>query len=65
MLNWTYCFSDHFGSMYMKVTVEYKEESGCMIPLRVHAIVISIQHSPDVSMDQMKADLREKVIKVH
>ena len=46
------------------MTVDYKEENGQMIPLRVHTIVISIQHSPDVLMEQMEADLKEKVIKV-
>ena len=35
-----------------------------MIPLRVHTIVISIQHSPDVSTKQMEADLKTKVIQV-
>ena len=48
----------------IKVTVEYREDNGRMIPLRVHTIVISIQHSPDESMEQMKTDLKEKVIKV-
>ena len=61
---------DHYNyiTLYLmvqlKVTVECKEDNGRMIPLRVHTIVISIQHSPDVSMEQMRAELQEKVIKV-
>merc|ERR1719264_1987038 len=34
-----------------------------MIPTRVHTILISTQHSPDVSNDQIKKDLMEHVIK--
>jgi S-adenosylmethionine synthetase len=30
------------------VTVEYKKEGGALIPVRVHTILISTQHSPDV-----------------
>ncbi|RKP18324.1 methionine adenosyltransferase [Rozella allomycis CSF55] len=46
-----------------QVTIEYKNENGAMIPLRVHTIVISTQHSPDVSLKQMREELIEKVIK--
>lgn len=45
-----------------QVTVEYIEENGAMIPQRVHTIVISTQHSPDVSNDEIRAQLREHVI---
>ena len=30
----------------LQVTVEYKNESGAMVPLRVHTILISTQHAP-------------------
>ena len=42
-----------------QVTVEY-DESGK--PSRIDAVVISSQHSEDVSWDQIKEDIREKVI---
>ena len=42
-----------------QVTVEY--ENGR--PVRVDAVVISSQHSPDVSMERLKTDVMEKVIK--
>ena len=42
-----------------QVTVEY-DESGK--PSRLDAVVISSQHSEDVSWDQIKEDIREKVI---
>jgi len=46
-----------------QVTIEYKKEDGRMVPQRVHTILISTQHAPDVSMEQQRADLKEHVIK--
>lgn len=34
-----------------------------MIPVRVHTVLISTQHSPDVTNEKIKADLLEHVIK--
>ena len=42
-----------------QVTVEYKEGK----PYRIDTIVISSQHSPDITLKEMKEDLIEKVIK--
>jgi S-adenosylmethionine synthetase len=42
-----------------QVTVEYDGD----VPKRVDTIVISTQHSPDVSHDQIERDLKEHVIK--
>lgn len=46
-----------------QVTVEYKKEGGALVPQRVHTILISTQHSPDVTNDKIHADLMEHVIK--
>ena len=46
-----------------QVTVEYKREGDVITPVRVHTILISTQHSPDVSNDKIKEDLMEHVIK--
>jgi len=46
-----------------QVTVEYKDVKGAMRPQRVHTVVISAQHSEDVTNEQIKAALMEKVIK--
>ena len=43
-----------------QVTVEYDENNK---PVRVDAVVISSQHSESVGMDQLRADVMEKVIK--
>jgi len=46
-----------------QVTVEYKIDGGNYIPLRVHTIVISAQHDPDVTNETIHKELMEKVIK--
>jgi S-adenosylmethionine synthetase len=46
-----------------QVTVEYAIRNGSCIPLRVHTVVISTQHSPDVKIEQLRADLMEHVVK--
>jgi len=38
-------------------------EKGACVPLRVHTIVISVQHSENISIDQLRSDLMEHVIK--
>jgi len=45
-----------------QVTLEYKNDGGRMIPLRVHTIVISTQHNPDVTNEKIRSDLKEYVI---
>jgi S-adenosylmethionine synthetase len=47
-----------------QVTIEYeKNEDGSLTPLRVHTIVISTQHDPDYTLEQIQTDLKEHVIK--
>merc|ERR1719164_205657 len=46
-----------------QVTCEYKIEGGRTIPQRVHTVVISTQHSEDITQEEIKKDLLEHVIK--
>lgn len=46
-----------------QVTVEYKIQHGSCVPIRIHTIVISVQHSDDVTLEKIRADLMEKVIR--
>lgn len=39
------------------------QDRGAVIPIRVHTIVISVQHDEEVSLDEMRDALKEKVIK--
>lgn len=50
-------------SFIFKVTVEYKFDKGACVPLRVHTIVISTQHSPQVTQEKLRDDLLNKIIK--
>jgi S-adenosylmethionine synthetase len=45
-----------------QVTVEYKKVNGAMIPQRIHTIVISTQHDPDVKQEKIEEDLKKEVI---
>jgi len=46
-----------------QVTVEYKKEGGAVIPQRVHTVVISTQHSENVSNEELRKGLLEQVVK--
>jgi len=46
-----------------QVTCEYRFEKGACIPLRVHTIVVSTQHSEKVTLPALREDIMEKVVK--
>ncbi|CAH8642759.1 unnamed protein product [Schistosoma rodhaini] len=46
-----------------QVTVEYLNDHGACRPLRVHTVVISTQHDEHVTLEKVRADLLEYVIK--
>ena len=47
-----------------QVTVEYKKEAdGSVVPIRVDTVVISTQHSDDISTEQIRKEIKEKIIK--
>jgi S-adenosylmethionine synthetase len=43
-----------------QVTIEYEDDR--KTPRRVHTIVVSTQHNPDVTLDEIKADVRKHLI---
>lgn len=45
-----------------QITMEYKNDGGAVIPLRVHTIVISTQHSEEVTTEQVRKELKSKII---
>jgi len=45
------------------VTLEYKKVGGAVEPIRVHTVVVSTQHKEDVSNDELRKALMEKIIK--
>lgn len=46
-----------------QVTVQYRQDRGAMLPVRVHTLVISVQHDEDICLEEMRDALKEKVIK--
>merc|ERR1711983_157605 len=46
-----------------QVTCEYAFDNGACIPLRVHTVVVSTQHSEKVTLPALREDVMEKVIK--
>ena len=47
-----------------QVTVEYKQEGGVLVPLRVHTVVVSAQHAEEITTEELRKDIMEKVVKV-
>ncbi|XP_024285477.1 S-adenosylmethionine synthase isoform X2 [Oncorhynchus tshawytscha] len=46
-----------------QVTVHYEQENGAVIPIRVHTVVISVQHDDFIGLEEQKKVLKETVIK--
>jgi S-adenosylmethionine synthetase len=46
-----------------QVTIEYKRDGGAVIPLRVETVVVSTQHSDDISTEDLRKEILEKIIK--
>ncbi|KAJ5098812.1 hypothetical protein N7532_005813 [Penicillium argentinense] len=46
-----------------QVTIEYAHDGGAVKPLRVDTVVISAQHTDDVSTEELRAVLKEKIVK--
>uniref|UniRef100_T1IXR7 S-adenosylmethionine synthase n=1 Tax=Strigamia maritima TaxID=126957 RepID=T1IXR7_STRMM len=46
-----------------QVTAEYKFDHGACIPIRVHTVVVSVQHSEQITLDDLRKEVIEKVIK--
>jgi len=47
-----------------QVTIEYDLENGVTIPKRIHTVVISTQHAPEITLEDQKKLLKEKVCDV-
>lgn len=51
------------GIATTQVTVEYHDNMGALEPLRIHTLVISVQHTPDITLAEIRQNLMEKVVK--
>lgn len=48
-----------------QVTIEYEKEanSGAVKPIRVDTVVVSTQHAEEVTTEQLRKDVLEKIVK--
>ncbi|RWS05455.1 S-adenosylmethionine synthase-like isoform X2 [Dinothrombium tinctorium] len=47
-----------------QVTCEYYFDNGATVPVKVKSVVVSLQHSEEISLQDLKKEVMEKVIKV-
>lgn len=47
-----------------QVTCEYYFDGGATVPLRVHTVVVATQHAQEISLEDLRHEVMEKVIKV-
>ena len=46
-----------------QVTVEYEHDNGAVVPKRVHTVVVSAQHAESITTEELRKEIKEKVIK--
>ncbi|KAK5016404.1 methionine adenosyltransferase sam2 [Cryomyces antarcticus] len=46
-----------------QVTIEYEHDGGAVIPKRVDTVVVSAQHSEDITTEELRKEIKEKIIK--
>ena len=46
-----------------QVTVEYAHDGGAVKPLRVDTVVVSAQHSEKITTEELRKEIKEKIIK--
>lgn len=48
--------------LFCQVTIEYKYQEGACVPLRIHTVVISVQHNEEITVEQLRKEIMEKVV---
>lgn len=46
-----------------QVTVEYEHDGGAVVPKRVDTVVVSAQHSEDITTEKLREEILEKIVK--
>jgi len=46
-----------------QITIEYKQDQGKAVPVRVHSVLINAQHDPEISLEELRLQLKEHVVK--
>ena len=45
-----------------QVTIEYERDGGAVVPKRVDTVVVSAQHSEDISTEKLRKEIKEKIV---
>ncbi|KAI4248134.1 MAG: hypothetical protein L6R40_001223 [Gallowayella cf. fulva] len=45
-----------------QVTIEYEHDNGAVIPKRVDTVVVSAQHSEDITTEKLRKEIKEKIV---
>lgn len=45
-----------------QVTIEYEHDGGAVVPKRVDTVVVSAQHSADITTEKLRKEIKEKII---
>ena len=46
-----------------QVTIEYEHDGGAVVPIRVDTVVVSAQHSETITTEQLRKEIKEKIVK--
>jgi S-adenosylmethionine synthetase len=46
-----------------QVTIEYEHDGGAVVPKKVKTVVVSAQHSEDITTEELRKEILEKIIK--
>lgn len=46
-----------------QVTIEYEDDGGAVIPRRVDTVVVSAQHSAEITTEKLRKEIMEKIVK--
>ncbi|KAI9759077.1 MAG: methionine adenosyltransferase sam2 [Chaenotheca gracillima] len=46
-----------------QVTVEYENDGGAVVPKRVDTVVVSAQHAEEITTEQLRKEIMEKIVK--
>lgn len=45
-----------------QVTIEYEHDNGAVIPKRVDTVVVSAQHSEEITTEKLRKEIKEKIV---
>lgn len=46
-----------------QVTVEHRLDGGAVVPLRVNTVIITAQHGLEITLNELRSEIKEKIVK--